>query len=238
MPLVTTTVDYRDGDTLLEGFFAYDSDAARPVPAVMIAHMWGGRVEFVCEKARQLAAQGYAAFALDMYGKGVFGSNPAENEKLMQPFIDDRALLKRRMGAALHTVRALMPVDPARIAAIGYCFGGLCVLDLVRSGADIKAAVSIHGLLDPPATQPQATSAKILILHGSDDPLADTHSLLALQQELTHINADWQTIVYGGTQHAFTNPAANNSDLGTVYHPLSSQRSWRALLDFLREVFV
>lgn len=239
MKIVTTTVDYFDGDTALEAYLAYPESSQPPGnPAVMLAHMWAGRVEFVCEQARRFAALGYTAFALDMYGKSIIGKNPDENARLMQPFIDDRHLLQRRINAALETLRGLQQVDAGRIAAIGYCFGGLCVLDLARSGADIKGVVSIHGLLDPfPDTNDNRIKSKILLLHGSEDPQADMNSLLAVQKELTDAGVDWQAVVYGHTQHAFTNPVANDPARGTVYNPQSDRRSWEAVQNFLKECF-
>lgn len=237
MDIVTTTVDYRDGAAQLEAYLACPAGNT-PAPAVLIAHMWGGRVEFVCDKARQLAALGYAGFALDMYGKGpngvILGRNPEENARLMRPFVDDRRLLRRRMLAAYHALRARPEIDPSRIAVIGYCFGGMCALDLARAGAGLQGAVSIHGLLEPPP-EPGRIACRTLLLHGSEDPMADTRSLLALQRELTAGGADWQCVIYGNTQHAFTNPAANNPAAGTVYNASADRRSWRALLNFLEE---
>jgi dienelactone hydrolase len=245
MAIMTTTVDYRDGDTQLEGYLASPRTDG-PKPAVLIAHMWGGRVEFVCDKARQLAALGYTAFALDMYGKGpkgvILGGNPEENAKLIQPFMDDRGMLQQRMLAAFQALRARPEADPGRIAVIGYCFGGLCALDLARTGtgagAGLRGAVSIHGLLEPPPRSDQRgrINCKVLLLHGDRDPQADMRSMLALQHELTETGVDWQSVIYGNTQHAFTNPAANNPTAGTVYHPDSNRRSWIALLAFLEEV--
>ena len=150
MSLTTRVVEYEDGDTLLEGFFAFPTEIHGPLPCVLVAHMWDGRSAFVCSKARELAKLGYAAFALDMYGKGVVGTNPEENTQLMQPFVQDRSLLARRMGLALTTLANLPEADGDQIGAIGFCFGGMCVLDLARSNADVRGVVSFHGLLDPP----------------------------------------------------------------------------------------
>ncbi|HEX5056400.1 MAG TPA: dienelactone hydrolase family protein [Gammaproteobacteria bacterium] len=240
MAITTTTVDYRDGATLLEGYLAAPSGKT-PAPAVLIAHMWGGRVEFVCEQARQLAELGYTAFALDMYGKGpdgaILGRDPQDNARLMRPLVDNRRLLQQRILAAYKALRARPETDPGRIAAIGYCFGGLCALDLARTGAALRGVVSIHGLLEPPP-QPERghIKCKVLLLHGHDDPSADLPSLLALQQELTAMRADWQCVLYGHTQHAFTNPAANNPAAGTVYNETADRRSRQALLNFLEEI--
>lgn len=246
MNILTRTYEYADGDTLLEGYFASPDtrdafEAATstiPPRTILIAHMWGGRTEFVCEQARRLAQLGYSAFALDMYGKGIFGGNNEENARLMQPFIDDRRLLLRRVNAALAALNELSDASAENLVAIGYCFGGLCVLDLARSGANLKGIVSIHGLLDPPAGVPgKPVKAKVLVLHGHLDPMADLNSLKALQEELAHTRTDWQTILYGNSLHAFTNPAANNAQLGTVYNPVSSRRAWRAMLNFFDDCF-
>jgi dienelactone hydrolase len=237
MTLQTKTVDYRHADTHLEGFLAYDDARARPLPTVMIAHAWVGRDDFACEKARKLATLGYAAFALDMYGKGILGSGPEENARLMQPFMHDRGLLQERMTAALETVRGLPQVDARRVAAIGFCFGGLCVLDLARSGADLQGVVSFHGLFTPPDnTESRKIKAKVLALHGNDDPMVPPEQVQAFAGELTAAGADWQIHVYGGTMHAFTNPRANDPGFGTVYQEAADRRSWQSMQNFLAEV--
>ncbi|SMF94674.1 Dienelactone hydrolase [Methylomagnum ishizawai] len=237
MAIQTRTVDYTHADTALEGFFAYDNRRAQPLPAVLIAHAWAGREEFVCDKARKLAELGYAAFALDMYGKGVLGSGPEENAQLMQPFVQDRVLLQSRITAALDTLRLQPEVDARRIAAMGFCFGGLCVLDLARTGADLRGVVSFHGLFIPPGnTGNNKIKAKVLALHGFDDPMVKPEQMVALGHELTQAGADWQIHAYGHTVHAFTNPRANDPGFGTVYQETADRRSWESLKDFLAEV--
>jgi len=237
MAIISNTVNYVDGDTVLEAFFAYDDAIVGRRPAVLINHTWGGRDDFVANKAIKLAELGYVGFALDMYGKGVLGSGPEENAKLMQPFIDDRALLQRRIGAALATVKLLPWVDDKKCAAIGFCFGGLCVLDLARTGVDIKGVVSFHGILAAPGnTEGKPIKAKVLALHGHDDPLGPPEQVLAFAQEMTKAGADWQVHVYGNTMHAFTNPIANNPGVGNVYQADADRRSWIAMKNFLEEI--
>jgi dienelactone hydrolase len=237
MTIQTRTIEYIHTDVRLEALLVYDDAVGGPRPAVLVCHTWAGRDEFACGKARKLAELGYVGFALDMYGDGKVGSGPEENAKLMQPFMDDRALLQARITAALDTARGLGEVDGDRIAAIGYCFGGLCVLDLARSGADFRGVVSFHGLLIPPGpTAANAIKAKVLVLHGHDDPMAPPEHVLALEKELTSAGADWQVHVYGGTVHAFTNPRANDPGFGTVYHPTADARSWQSMRNFLAEV--
>ncbi len=239
MAIISNTVGYLDGDVLLEGFFAYDDAITNRRPAVMINHTWAGRNSFVEEKALKLAGLGYFAFAVDMYGQGVLGQGNEECSALMQPFMDDRSLVLKRMLAALYAVKLLPWVDDKKIAAIGFCFGGLCVLDLARSNADIKGVVSFHGLLDAPQpiNQNQSIKSKVLVLNGFDDPMAPTDQLVALQQELTKAGADWQTHTFGHTMHAFTNPVANDPGFGTVYQAEADKRSWIVMKNFLDEVF-
>ena len=237
MGIQTRTIDYHHNGALLEGLLAWDDGLAEPRPAVLVSHAWAGRDGFAEGKARALAELGYVGFALDMYGKGVLGSGIEENAKLMGPFMEDRALLQGRQAAALETVRQQPEVDAGRVAAIGFCFGGLCVLDLARSGADLRGVVSFHGLLTPPGSPSgNPILAKVLVLHGYDDPMAPPELVLALASELSRGGADWQIHAYGGTLHAFTNPQANDPGFGTVYQPRADRRSWQSMGNFLAEV--
>lgn len=239
MAIVTNTVAYLDGDVVLEAFFAYDDTVSGRRPAILINHAWGGRDQFVADKAVKLAELGYLGFALDMYGKGILGYGPEENARLMQPFIDDRKMLVKRVEAALAAVKLMPWVDDSRIAAIGFCFGGLCVLDLARSGVDIRGVVSFHGLLFPPNSSANTRiKAKVLALHGHDDPMVPVEQVVAFEQEMTRNGAEWQLHSYGNTLHAFTNPAANNPDFGTVYQKDADRRSWQSMRNFLEEVLV
>jgi dienelactone hydrolase len=236
--IISNTINYLDGDVVLEGFFAYDDSLTTRRPAVLISHTWVGRDEFVQEKAKKIAELGYVAFALDMYGKGVLGKNVAENSQLMQPFMDNRAVLQQRIQAALRAVKSLPWADDQKIAAIGFCFGGLCVLDLARTGAAILGVVSFHGLLKSADNLPEPQiQAKVLVLHGHDDPMCPVTDVLDLQRELTVAGADWQFHSYGNTLHAFTNPAANNPAFGTVYQADADRRSWQSMCNFLTEIF-
>jgi dienelactone hydrolase len=173
-----------------------------------------------------------------MYGKGVLGTSPEQNMKLMQPFMADRAMLQQRMNAALAAVRLMPWVDDTNIAAIGFCFGGLCSLDLARTSADIKGVVSFHGLLTAPDnTLGNTIKAKILALHGHDDPMVPPEQVLAFEQEMTEAGADWQLHSYGNTMHGFTNPLANDPAFGAIYKADADRRSWMAMQNFLTEIF-
>lgn len=231
----TRLVEYRDGDTLLQGEMAWDADAG-PAPVVLVSHAWAGRGEFEGDKARMLAELGYVGFAVDMYGKGLRGNTTEECAALMTPVVSDRAALQRRIGLGLATARA-QPEVAGPAAAIGFCFGGLCVLDLARSGGDVAGVVSFHGLFMPPDNLDNPTiSARVLALHGYDDPMADPEAMLGFTREMTAAGADWQLHAYGATRHAFTNPAANDPELGTVYNPVAERRAFTAMRDFLTEV--
>ncbi len=238
MTVQTRTIDYRDGDTVLEGLVAWDDAVAGERPGVLVSHAWGGRGDFEDGKAAKLAELGYTALALDLYGKGVRGSSPEENSVLMQPFLDDRAMLQRRLLVSLNTLREQPEVDAARVAAIGFCFGGLCVMDIARTGEDLAGVVSFHGLFGAPGnTAGNTIKARVLALHGWDDPMGTPDQALALAEELTSMGADWQLHGYGNTMHAFTNPDANDRDMGTVYDATADRRSWVAMTNFLDELF-
>jgi dienelactone hydrolase len=228
-------IEYRDGDALLEGFLCYDESLPGPRPAVLISHAWGGRDGFVERKARRLAWQGYACLALDNYGKGKRGTNPEECSALMTPFMNDRRMLLKRLQAGLEAAKALPVIDARRIAIMGFCFGGLCALDLARGNADIRGAVSFHGMLKPSGLTEPKVRAKILMLHGYDDPLAPPEDVFAVAKEFTAAGADWQLHAYGHTVHAFTNPVAQNREGGMQYDEAADRRSWHALEEFLAE---
>mgnify|MGYP001597265308 FL=1 len=236
--MITKYVNYHDGNTQLEGYLVYD-EADIPKPAVLIAHDWTGRRDFACRAAERVAGMGYIGFALDMYGKGVFGANGdiAGNAALMNPFATNRALLRQRIRAALDTVRTLSQVDAANVVVMGYCFGGMCALELARSGATIKGAISIHGILSPGHIANEKITAKVLCLHGHDDPMVPPEQVLAFETEMTKAGVDWQMHIYGGTLHAFTNPDANNPSFGTVYKEVAANRAYQSIANFLGEVF-
>lgn len=227
-------IEYLHQGTTLEAFVA--SPEEKKGVAILIFHAWRGRDDFVCEKAKWLASLGYVGIALDMYGKGVLGSSNEENGKLMQPFIDDRKFLLSRMEAGLKLAHEHPQVEPGKVSAIGFCFGGLCALDLARSGAPLQGVVSFHGLLNPPG-YPIKPQAKILVLHGHDDPMVPPDAVQAFETEMTEANADWQVHTYGRTMHAFTNPIAKDPKLGTVYSESAEKRSLHAMVDFFKEIY-
>ena len=238
MAVVTRPVEYDHNGVKLEGILAWDDSLAGPRPGVLVAHTWAGRGDFEIGKACALAELGYVGFAVDMYGKGVLGGSPEENTALMTPLMEDRGLLQARIQLAVEVVRQQPEVDAAQVAATGYCFGGLTVLDLARSGSDVLGVVSLHGLFLPAdKLANQTITARVLCLHGYDDPMAQPQSMLDLATEMTAAGADWQVHAYGNTVHAFTNPAAADREMGTVYSAVADRRSLQAMKNFLAECF-
>jgi dienelactone hydrolase len=237
----TEYIDYAEGKTMMEGYLAYDASITGKRPAVLVSHAWGGQGDFERSRAEALAAMGYVGFALDLYGKGVRGTSPEQNAKLMQPFLDDRAMLNRRMMAAVNAVKSHLMTDSKRLGAIGYCFGGLCVLDLARSGTpEVRGVASFHGILaGPPSTdkprQAKQITAKVMAFHGFDDPFAKPESALAFAKEMTEAQADWQMHIFGRTVHGFAVPGLNMPDMGIVHSESADKRSWQALKSFLQE---
>jgi len=233
----TETVIYKDGDTELEGFLAWDETQTAPRPGVVVSHAWGGQGEFEQQKAQDLAKLGYVGFAIDVYGRGQRGESAEVNAKLMTPFLEDRALLERRMRLGLEALRAQDVCDAKRVAAIGFCFGGLCVLDLARSGSDVRGVVSFHGLLGGrEGMDKNEIGAKVLVLHGHDDGFVPQEQFDGFCKEMTEAKADWQVHQYSHTMHAFTNPKANDPEFGTVYNADADRRSWQSMQNFLAEV--
>lgn len=238
MAIQTSIVDYSQDGTVFEGYLAWDDATAGPRPVVLVSHAWAGAGDFEHARARDLAELGYAGFSLDLYGKGVRGSNVEENAALMQPLLDDRGLLRKRLNLAVDIAAGQDGADASRVAAIGYCFGGLCVLDLARIGAAVTGVVSFHGLFFPPGnTAGNKIDARVLALHGWDDPMVPPEQVVAFAAEMTEAGADWQLHGYGHALHAFTNPAANDPGHGAVYSPSADRRSWQSMVNFLEELF-
>ncbi len=234
----TAYLEYEDRGKTFEAYYAYDDTKTANHPLVLVGHDWSGRNAFAEKKARDLAELGYLGFAWDLYGKGITGNTKEEKSALIQPFFADRTLVAHRTQVALSLASGLPQVDTHKIGAIGFCFGGLCVLDLARTGVEIKGVVSFHGLLNAPSAKPQhLIRASVLALHGFDDPMATPDQLVAFGHEMTEAKADWQAHVYGNTQHAFTNPEAHDVEAGLVFKEKANARSWIAMKNFFDEVF-
>lgn len=205
-------------------------------PAVLVAHDWSGLNDFAINAAKKMAERGYVGCAVDLFGEGKTGSTTEEKMGLITPLIKDRGLLQQRLLSALEKIKGLDGVDAGKIAALGFCFGGLCVLDLARSGVEFKGALSFHGLLDPSGLTAKPIKTPVMALHGHEDPMVDPEKVSAFEKEMTAAGADWQLHVYGNTLHAFTNPQANDHQLGTVYNEKTAARAWKLGFQFLDEV--
>lgn len=237
MAIVTENIKYKDLDTECIGFIAYDESNNQPRPCVIVSHAWSGLDDFTRETAKQIASHGYIGFAIDNYGNGKSLQSVAEKQSCMKPFLDDRKMLLTRLQAGLSTARKL-PQTNAKIAIIGFCFGGLCALDLARSGEDIKATISYHGLLSPPhGLEKKPITSKVLVCHGWDDPMVPPQHVIDLGSELTEAQCDWQIHAYGQTSHAFTMPTANDAKLGLKYNKNSADRAFLASRNLLEQVF-
>ncbi len=232
-----TEIEYQDGDTTCRGEYFLPPDTARPAPVVLVIHAWDGLVDEVRDKADRLAGAGYIAFAIDVYGDGKTWTDFSKVNEVLGPYLADRAMLRNRLLAALTAAASIPGADPERTGVMGYCFGGLCALDLARAADPrLTSAVSFHGSLLPSGLEePDNISAAILVLHGEDDPLVPPEQVNALKAELTRKQADWQLVSYGHTVHAFTRPAANLPEIGAVYNESADRRSWQAMLNFFAE---
>jgi dienelactone hydrolase len=220
----------------LEGVFVGRRDGARR-PAVILFPTVMGVSELEIGFGRRLVELGYSAFVADLFGKKFRGASREVMVGEMNRLKEDRAGLRRRLIAVFEQVRGLDETDAGQLAAAGYCFGGMCALDLARSGAELKGAASFHGLFDPPGLDPQPIKAKVIAFHGWDDPLAPPEKLVALGKELTAAGADWQIHAYGHVAHGFTNPGATGAIPGVKYNEQAAERSWTAFVNFLEEVF-
>jgi len=237
--VVTQTVDYKDGNQVLEGYLAYDDSIQGKRPGILVVHEWNGLGHYAQFRARQMARLGYVAFAADIYGKGVSATTPDDALKLATPFYKDRALLRARAAAALDVLTGQPQTDTAKIAAIGYCFGGTTALELARSGAALAGVVSFHGgLATPNPLDAKNIKGRILVLTGGDDAFIGPDERKAFEDEMRSAGVNWEMDIYGGAMHAFTNPAADSHHMKNIaYNEQADHRSWQRMQDFFGEIF-
>jgi dienelactone hydrolase len=235
----TEQVEYRQGDTVLQGWLAYDDAVKGTRPGVLLVHDWFGATDHQKEQVQKLAALGYVALAADVYGKGVRPANAAEAGAEATKYYKDRALVRARVRAGLDFLAARPQADPSRLAVTGYCFGGMCALELARSGAPLKAVVTFHGSLNTPTPEDAKNiKASVLALHGADDPFVKPEEVKAFTDEMRAANVDWQLVQYSGAVHSFTDPrAGSDNSKGAAYNATADRRSWQAMKDFLAERF-
>src|SRR5437868_5755829 len=235
----TREIEYRQGNTVLQGFVAWDDAARGRRPGVLVVHEWWGHDEHARNQARRLADAGYVGFALDMYGKGKVTSHPQEAQAFVSVATKDPAVLAARFNAALEQLKRDPHVDPRRIAAIGYCFGGAVVLDMARAGADLAAVVTFHGALatKTPA-QPGKVKARVLVLAGDADPFVPPEQVEAFRQEMRAAGARFEVVTFPGAKHGFTNPDAGKFGMDAlVYNADADRESWAALLKLFKDVW-
>ncbi len=235
----TREVEYRQGDTVLQGLIAWGGAAKGTRPGVLVVHEWWGHNEHARNQARRLAEAGYVGFALDLYGKGKVATHPKDAEAFMTEALKDPAVLAARFNAALAQLKQDPHVAPNKIAAIGYCFGGAVVLGRARAGADLAAIVSFHGALA--TTTPAAkgkVKARVLVLTGAADPMVPPDQVAAFEKEMTAAGATFQVVSYPGAKHSFTNPEADKRGMDALaYHAEADKQSWAAMLALFKEVF-
>ena len=237
--VVSEVLEYKQGDTVLEGYLSYDNSISGKRPGVLVIHEWKGVGPYVKRRAEELAKLGYIAFAADIYGKGVRPQTNDEASKFASIYKNDRKLMRARVASGSDVLKNHKLTDTKRIAAIGYCFGGTTVLELARSGADIAGVVSFHGGLDTPSPEDaKQIKAKVLALHGGDDQFVTAEHVADFEDEMKKGGVDWQVNVYGGAVHSFTIPdAGNDPSKGAAYNERADKRSWEAMTNFFAEIF-
>lgn len=236
--IVEKPVEYKAGDVVCEGWQAYDDAVAGKRPAVLIVHQWTGVSDNEKMRAKMLAELGYNVLVADVYGKGI-RPQPPESGKEAGKYKADRGLLRQRVNDALSVLNKDAKSDTAKIACIGYCFGGMASIELGRSGAPIKGIVSFHGSLDSPApADGKNIKAKVLILHGADDPFISAKDMAAFQQEMKDSGVDYKLVEYPGAVHAFTQVAAgNDNSKGAAYNEAADKASWEEMKAFFSRIF-
>jgi dienelactone hydrolase len=236
--IVTQPLQYQQNDTVLEGYLAYDDAVTGKRPGVLVVHEWWGLNEFAKQRAEKVAELGYVAFAVDMYGKGKVTQKPEEARRLAS-HVKSTPLMRKRAKAGLEVLAKHKLVDPQRLAAMGFCFGGTTVLELAYSGVDVRGVVSFHGGLSVPKPEEMKTiKASLLVLHGADDPMIKPEAITAFQEAMRQAGADWQMIFFGGAAHSFTNPGAGQHKIpGVAYNAKAAARSWKYTQIFFEEIF-
>jgi dienelactone hydrolase len=236
--IVSKPVEYTQNGTTLEGYLAYDDAVQGKRPGVLVVHEWWGLNDYVRSRVDKLARLGYVAFALDMYGKGIWTTEAAKAKDL-SGHLQGTPLMRQRARAGLDILKSNSLVDPAKIAAIGYCFGGTTVLELAYSGADLAGVVTFHGGLTAPKPDDLSRiKTRFLICHGANDGFISGDAINAFQEGMRKSGVDWQMIFFGGAVHGFTNPGADKYGIkGLAYNKLADERSWQYMQIFFKEIF-
>lgn len=235
----TREVEYQQGETTLQGYLAWDDAAKGKRPGILVVHEWWGHNQHARRQAERLAKAGYVGFALDMYGKGKLTTHPEDAQAFMTEATKDPAVVAARFEAACQQLAADSHVDPERIAAIGYCFGGSVVLNMARSGADLDAVASFHGALatEHPAEKGKVR-ARVLVMTGDADPFVPAEQVTALENEMKAAGASYEVIRYPGVKHSFTNPDAGSYGMEQLaFNADADKKSWAAMLKTFKKAF-
>lgn len=236
------TVSYTAGDTTLKGYLVWDDAKGDKQPGVLVVHEWWGLNDYARQRARMLADLGYTALAVDMYGEGKTSEHASEAAGFMNSVLERADQGKQRFLAAKDLLSQQPGVDPKKIAAIGYCFGGATVLDMARSGVDLTAVVSFHGnLVTKTPAQPGSVKAQVLVLNGADDGFITAESISNFEKEMTQAGASYRFVNYPGAKHGFTNPDADRlgkaNNLPVAYNAEADKKSWAAMQELFQTVF-
>lgn len=239
MAVKSRTIDYKIGDKDFEGTFVYPSSAKGKIPGVVMVHNWMGVSDETKKQAERVARLGLAVFAVDVYGKGVRPKDMKEAAAVSGTYKNDRKLFRERVMRGLEVLRQQKEVDPTKVIAVGYCFGGTGVIELARAGADVQAVVSFHGGLDSPnPADGKNIKATVVALQGADDPFVKPADIAAFQKEMRENNVDWEMTVYGGAVHGFTDTTAGDDPKkGMAYNPKADKRSFEVLTDLVHDIF-
>jgi dienelactone hydrolase len=236
----TKAIEYEANGTKLQGFLAWDDAAKGKRPGVLVVHEWWGHNEHARNQAKKLAQAGYVGFALDMYGKGKLAKHPQDASAFVAEATKDPAVVKARFDAALALLKKQKGVDPEKIAAIGYCFGGSVALGMARAGEDLAAVATFHAALkssQPPPEKGQV-KARILVQTGGQDPMIPAEQVQAFQKEMEDAGAQVKVITYPEAKHSFTNPDADKAGMDALkYDADADKKSWAAMLEFFKDVF-
>jgi dienelactone hydrolase len=235
----TKEVEYTQGTTTLQGFLAWDDAAKGRRPGVLVVHEWWGLNQHARNQAKRLAEAGYVAFALDMYGKGKVTTHPDQAQAFASEAAKDPATMAARFDAAMQQLKQDPHVDPGRISAIGYCFGGAVVLATARGGASLDAVVSFHGAIPPSAPIKRGTvKARVLILAGGADPMVPADQVSRFENELKAAGAGVRVVTYPNAKHSFTNPDADKSGVaGLEYNAEADRQSFSEMLNLFKEIW-
>ncbi len=240
--LVTEEVDYQAGGTTLKGYIAYDDAVEGRRPGVLVVHEWWGHNAYARKRAEMLAAMGYTALAVDMYGDGKTASHPEDAGKFSGAVRKNLPLMEQRFNAALEQLRAQPTVDPGKVAAIGYCFGGGVVLEMARQGVDLNGVASFHGtLVGSSKAEKGKVKAAVMVANGAEDPMVKPEDLINFSIEMEEAGVDYRLFNYPGAKHSFTNPDADRFGaefgLPLAYNAEADKASWAELDKFLKEIF-